>query len=438
MLRYTLLFLLCIGSYTITAAAVTVEQIDKLTVSDSVANDHFGWSVTTSGETVVVGSYLSDGGDDGSGSAYVYTYDALTDNYAQAAKLTASDAAMADGLGISVAISGDTVVVGAYLDNGHGSAYVFEKPLGGWSDMTQTAKLTASNAATSDSFGYSVAINGDTVVVGAYGTNQVTGSAYVFEKSVSGWGNMNETAILTASDAAIGDEFGKSVSISSNTMVVGASRNDDDGTNSGSAYVFERPVSGWDDMNETAKLTASDAAMGDSFGISVAISGDTVIVGAILSENLFYSPGSAFYRSGSAYVFEKPVSGWATINESAELTATDGAELDKFGQSVAISGDTIVVGAYQNDDNGSNSGSAYVFEKPTGGWWADVNENAKLIASDAADSDLFGYNISISGEKIVVGADQDDDNGSNSGSAYVFKVKKPTVIAPIINLLLLD
>ena len=188
----------------------------------------------------------------------------------QTAKLTASDGAASDYFGYSVAISGDTVVVGAYYDDigantDQGSAYVFVKPESGWADMTQTAKLTASDGAASDYFGSSVAISGDTVVVGAYyddiGANADQGSAYVFVKPASGWADMTQTAKLTASDGAADDYFGNSVAISGDTVVVGA-YDDDIGSNTdqGSAYVFVKPANGWADMTQTAKLTASDGA----------------------------------------------------------------------------------------------------------------------------------------------------------------------------------
>ncbi|HSB11688.1 MAG TPA: FG-GAP repeat protein, partial [Blastocatellia bacterium] len=322
-------------------------------------------------------------------------------------KLTASDAAGGDLFGASVAISGETIVVGA--PNGDtaagfdsGSAYVFVRSGSVWSEQ---AKLTASDAAGGDLFGHRVAISGDTVVVGAPLDKNAAGfdfgSAYVFVRSGSVW---SEQAKLTASDAAVEDEFGISVAISGETIVVGAPFGDTAaGFGSGSAYVFVRSGSVW---SEQAKLTASDAAGGDEFGWSVAISGETIVVGALFGDT------AAGPDSGSAYVFVRSGSVWS---EQAKLTASGG---DEFGWSVAISGETIVVGAPFGDTAaGPDSGSAYVFVRSGSVW----SEQAKLIASDAAAGDHFGRSVAISGETIVVGAPSDDTAaGFDSGSAYVF------------------
>ncbi len=272
------------------------------------------------------------------------------------AKLTASDGAVYDAFGISVAISGDTAIVGAQGDDDNGtdsgSAYIFIKNAGVWS---QAAKLTASDGAVDDFFGYSVAISGDTAIVGAWLDDDNatdSGSAYVFVKPVSGWADMTQTAKLTASDGGFADYFGYSVAISSDTAIVGA------WSGSGSAYIFVNNAGTW---SQIAKLTASDGANGDELGGSVAISGDTAIVGA-------GSDDDNGYVSGSAYVFVKPVLGWANMTQTAKLTASDGAAEDHFGSSVAISGDTAIIGAWRDDDNGTDSGSAYVFVKPVSGW----------------------------------------------------------------------
>jgi hypothetical protein len=241
---------------------------------------------------------------------------------------------------------------------------VFVKPGSGWTTTsTFTAKLTASDGAALDEFGTSVAVSGDTVVVGApfdrIGGNKDQGSAYVFVKPGSGWTTTSTfTAKLTASDGAGGDRFGSSVAVSGDTVVVGAPRADIGvpADNRGAAYVFVKPSGGWSNMTETAKLTASDGAVDDQFGYSVAISGDTVVVGAPLAEI------GSNTNQGAAYVFVKPSAGWSDMTETAKLTASDGAADDYFGFSVAISGDTVVVGAPRDDIGGNtNQGSAYVF-----------------------------------------------------------------------------
>ncbi|MFH1109858.1 MAG: IPTL-CTERM sorting domain-containing protein [Planctomycetota bacterium] len=395
----------------------------KLTAADGTAGDVFGSSVSISGDTMVVGAPRDDGDR---GSAYVLVRSAGT--WTQTAKLTASDGAGGDLFGDSVAVSGDTVVVGAYGDDmRQGSAYVFVKPGGGWSEMTQTAKLTASDGTAGEIFGWSVAVSGDTVVVAAYfdniGANVAIGSVYVFVKPGSDWSDMTQTAKLTASDGSAGDVLASAVAIADGTIVVGAS-DDAIGPNSGqgSVYVFVKPGGGWADMTQTAKLTASDGAHNDYLGVSVAASGDTVVAGA------YQDDIGANSDQGSAYVFVKPGGGWADMTETAKLTASDGAAVDYFGywKSVAVSGDTVVVGAVL-DDIGPNvqQGSAYVFVKPAGGW-SDMTETAKFTASDGAAGDSFGVSVGVSGDTVVVGeAGADIGPNANQGSAYVFDLSGP-------------
>ncbi len=353
-------------------------------------------------------------------------YPVVVDPFIEQAKLTASDGAASDLFGVSVAINGDTVVVGAHFDDvgantNQGSAYVFVKPAGGWAGaLNQSAKLTASDGAAGDRFGLGVAISGDTIVTGAFfddiGINPNQGSTYVFVKPGGGWaGALTESAKLTASDGAASDLFGVSVAITSDTVVVGAWGDDN---LRGSAYVFIKPGGGWAGvLTESAKLTASDGAVGDQFGGSVATSSDTVAVGANL-DDIGANP-----NQGSAYVFVEPAGGWAgALTESATLTASDGAAGDGFGFPVAISDETVMVGA-NGDDIGANTnqGSAYVFVKPDGGWAGALTESTKLTASDGAAGDGFGASMALSGDAVVVGAPVDDIGANlNQGSAYVF------------------
>ncbi len=397
-----------------------LEEIRKLTASDAAAEDNFGWAVSVSGDTAVVGAYKDDDAGSLSGSAYVFERNqGGIDNWGEVTKLTASDAAAEDEFGFSVSISGDTLVVGAHRENDpagySGSAYVFERNQGGADNWGEVKKLTASDAAAGDELGWSVSISGATLVVGAPFDDDggaSSGSAYVFERNQGGTDNWGEVKKLTASDAAITDIFGVSVSISGATLVIGAWANDDGGQNSGSAYVFERHQGGADNWGEVKKLTASDAAAFAWFGWSVSISGGTVVVGAPNDD-------AVGDRSGSAYIFERNQGGADNWGEVTKLTASDGLAKDHFGRSVTISGDAVMIGAPYDDDAGSASGSAYVFERHQGGAdnWGEVK---KLTASDAASADLFGYSVTNSGDTLVVGAYQDDDAGTDSGSAYVF------------------
>ena len=403
-------------------SGLLTSHVAKLTALDAAESDCFGASVSISGDYAVVGADSDDDAGNGSGSAYIF-YRNGAGNWGQVAKLTASDAAGGDWFGFSVSISGDYAVVGAWGNDDagtdSGSAYIFYRNQGGDDNWGQVAKLTASDAAVGDHFSWSVSISGDYAVVGADLDDDAgsgSGSAYVFVKPSSGWADMTQTAKLTASDAAGGDWFGSSVSISGDCTVVGARWNGDAGFESGAAYVFVKPSSGWADMTQTAKLTASDAAFNDNFGWSVSISGDYAVIGA---------EGDDSY-SGSAYVFVKPSSGWADMTQTAKLTASDAAASDRFGWSVSISGDYAVVGA-EGDDG--YSGSAYLFVKPSSGW-ADMTQTAKLTASDAAVGDQFGRSVSIYGDYAVVGADHDDDAGSASGSAYVYNITTPQISNP--------
>ena len=391
-----------------TDGGATYGQVAKLTASDAASNDYFGYSVAIYGGTVVVGASRDDDGGSASGSVYVFHTSDGGATYDQLAKFTASDAAASDNFGTSVAIDGATVVVAAELDDDagdkSGSAYVFALPAP--TDYAETAKLTASDAAYDDEFAGSVAIDGDTIVVGAHDDDDActgplaymcqSGSAYVF-RTTDGGVSYGQVAKLTASDAALSDAFGISVAIAGGTIVVGAHI---ENSGRGAAYFF-RTSDGGVSYGQVAKLIAADGAGYDMFGYSVAIDGDTVVVGA-------YSDDS---DRGSAYVF-RTSNGGSTYGQVTKLTADDAAADDRFGWSVAISGDTVVIGSCKSGSSGTCK--AYVFRTTDGG--ATYGQVAKLTASDAAASDGFGISVAIAGDTVVVGAEGDD----YSGSAYVF------------------
>jgi hypothetical protein len=417
-LTLTMLF----GSFTTSVGAILLltSQVAKLTPSDGAADDRFGHSVAISGDTVVVGAWWNDDNGSDSGSAYVFGRNqGGADHWGQITKLTPSDGATDDWFGVSVAISGDTIVVGADGgdDNGpdSGSAYVRGRNQGGLGQWGEVAKLTSSDGVMDDHFGVSVAISGDLIVVGALfdddnGDN--SGAAYVFGRNQGGAEQWGEVVKLTPSDGAAGDRFGYAVSISGDTVVVGADGDADNGSSSGSAYVFERDQGGAGQWGEVAKLTPSDGAAYDYFGVSLAVSGDTVVVGALFDDD----NGD---NSGAAYVFGRNQGGAEQWGEVIKLTPSDGAAYDHFGVSIAIGEDTVAVGADGDDDQGSDSGAAYVFERDQGG--ADQwGQAAKLAPSDGAAGDVFGVSVAIGGDTVVIGADGDDDRGSDSGAAYVY------------------
>ena len=418
-------------------------------------DDFFGMAVAADGDTALVGALQAYDADFNNrpGAAYVFTWNSVSEVWTKNATLNASDGDNGDGFGRSVALDGDTAVVGAYQnDEGEpgevqvtntGSAYIFTKDSQGM--WKQTAQLTASDAADGDQFGYSVAVDGDTVVIGAHQDDDdgaESGSTYVFTKPSgdNGWDDWNSlsadgkamlTTKLTAPGAAAGGYFGNSVAIDGNTIVVGARKAD-------SAYAITKPSSDansdgsidwedWDSLDAdgkatlTATLTAFDAAAGDEFGISVAIDGNTVVVGAHQHDK-----SDTVNNSGAAYVFTKPGNAWATGTETAKLTASDGTRGDEFGISVAVSGNTIVIGAHLDDDNGDKSGSAYFFTKPINGNWATGTETAKIIDHDGAAEDHFGWSVAVDGSTAVVGAYGD---GSNKGAAHIMGIPSWTDIS---------
>lgn len=268
-------------------------------------------------------------------------------------------------------------------------------------DPVEQAKLTAFDGAFLDRFGSWVDIDGDTAVVGSFQDDGSRGSAYVYRFDGAVW---NVEQKITAQDAAGGDLFGVSVAIDGDVVVIGAHLNDDAGSASGSAYVFTRSGTTW---TQQQKLVAADAAAEDRFGFALDIDGDTIVVGARDDDDLGIS-------SGAAYVFRADAGTWV---QEAKLTPSDGAELDFFGRTVAVSGDTVAVGAHQDDDAGTNSGSAYVFTRSGTTW----SEEQKLVAADAAAGDQFGYSVDVSGSTLVVGAYGDADAGAETGAAYVFQ-----------------
>jgi len=396
------------------AAAMPVQgQCDpqglaKLIASDFAATDFFGSSVSISGDTVVIGARNNDhAGGVNAGAAYVFRR--VGGVWIQEQKLTSSDASTADYFGFSVAVCGDTAVVGAYQDDhaggpNAGSAYVFTRNGTVW---TQQARLSAADAAVGDEFGNSVAVSGDTAVVGAriddHAGGNEAGSAYVFVRQGGVWTQQQK---LTASDAASSDFFGRSVAVLGDTAVVGAVTDDHTGgTDAGSAYVFTRKGGVW---TQEQKLIASDAAANDLFGVSVALFGDTVVVGAV------YNDHAGNTNAGSAYVFSRLGGVWT---EQQKLTASDAQTEDQFGTSVAISGDTALVGALlDNNPGGVNAGSAYLFTRSGGVW----TQQQKLTPSDASAGDQFGISVALSGNTTVIGAWTDDHAGAtDAGSAYV-------------------
>ncbi len=394
---------------------------------------------------------------DALGARYPVTIDPI----AQQAYAKASNTESEDGFGSSVAVSGDTVVVGAPLESsnatgvngngfnnyapGSGAAYVFVRIGETWS---QQAYLKASNTGEGDGFGWSVGISGDTIVIGAYqedsnatsvnssGSNNSAsgaGAAYVFTRNGITW---TQQAYLKASNAGAGDLFGSAVAVAGNTAVIGANReasqatgiNGDSANNAafaaGAAYVFVRSGTTW---TQQAYVKASDTAAGAEFGSALGLSGESLIVGSPLAAS----------GAGAAYVFTRSGTAWS---QQARLQASNSAASSWFGQAVAISGDTVVAGApgeasnatgvngNQANTTATGAGAAYAFTRSGVTW----TQQAYLKASNTAASDGFGRTVALEGSALIVGApgedsaatgidgNQVDNAAASSGAVYVF------------------
>ena len=460
----------------------TFSQQAYIKASNAEALDAFGEVLAISGDTMVVSATGEDSNqttitngntasaDDSAsraGAVYVYTRDGA--NWRQQAYLKAPNGEADDGFGSSVAISGDTIVVGAAAEDSNqttitngptasannsanraGAAYVFVRSGETW---TAQAYLKAPNAGSEDQFGRSVAISGDTVVVGApfEDSNQTSitngptasadnsaslaGAAYVFVRSGETW---SAQAYLKASNGEAGDVFGENLAISGDTIVVGAAAEDSNQTSvtngpsasannsasaAGAAYVFIRSGTTW---SQQAYLKAPNAEKDDSFGDNVAISGDTIVVSAqgedsdqtTISNGPDASADNSADTAGAAYVFARSGTAWS---QQAYLKASNAEANDNFGKSVAISGDTIVVSAQSEDSNqttitngptasadnsAESAGAAYVFTRSGTAW----SQQAYLKAPNAEAHDEFGFNVAISDNTIVVGVQGEDSN----------------------------
>jgi len=384
--------------YPLTVDPLVWAEQQKLVANDGAEADAFGSSVSLDGNTALVGTPGDNDKGSDSGSAYVFVRSGAV--WADQQKLVAIDGAKDDSFGHSVSLGGDTALIGAWRDDDKGydsgSAYVFVRSGSVWAEQQ---KLIATDGAKNDRFGYSLSVSGNTALVGAYADDDkgsTSGSAYVFLRSGGVWTAQQK---LVASDGAVNDQFGYSVSLSADTALVGAYTDDDNGADSGSAYVFLRVGNVW---TEQQKLVASDGSAGDNFGGSVSLTGDTALVAAPRD-------GS---DSGSAYVFVRKNGVWTP---QGKLVASDGASQDYFGFSVSANGEAALVGAIADDDKGASSGSAYVFVR-NGSSWAELD---KVVASDGATQDSFGISVSLNGDTALIGAYSDDDNGLASGSAYV-------------------
>jgi hypothetical protein len=334
-------------------AASTGGQVAELEGFDTASGDCFGWSSAISGNIIVVGA-PNHGGD--AGRAYVFTR-SPHGQWNPDGELVGPDTGVGDNFGLSVAISGTTIVVGAPLHASKaGRACVFTRIAQGWK---QTAELVGSDTVAGDDFGWSVAPSGTIIVVGAHGHASGAGRAYVFTKGATGW---RQTTELTGTGGTGLHGFGRSVAISGATIVVGAAS---EASGPGQAYVFTRGATGW---RQTGLFSGTGSVEGDNPGPPVAILGSRIVAGAM---------------SSAPDVFTKGATGW---RRTAVLSNAQG-----LGMSVAISGTDIVA---------SNGLAAYTFTTSTTGW----RQTAKLWTSNDAGHNLFGWSLAVSGTTVVVGA----------------------------------
>jgi len=373
-------------------------------------SDWFGFRVAISGDYVIVGAHNDDTGATDAGSAYIYVRSGTT--WSLQATLNIPTPAASDYFGISVAISGDYAIVGSHCDDtgadDAGSAYIYVRSGTTWSLQ---ATLNNPTPAARDNFGVSVAISGDYAIVGAHTDDTGAtdaGSAYIYVRSGTTW---SLQATLNNPTPVTNDIFGYSVAISGDYAIVGTSYDDTGADNAGSAYIYVRSGTTW---SLQSTLNNPAPAAGDVFGWSVAISGDYVIVGAYLDD-------TGADNAGSAYIYVRSGTTWslqATLNNPAPVVN------DHFGHSVAISGDYAIVGIDLDDTGATDAGSAYIYVRSGTTW----SPQATLNNPTPVTSDIFGYNVAISGDYAIVGAYLDDTGADNAGSAYIYGITPPNKI----------
>ncbi len=372
---HAVLLVLTIGSTMGPAAA-------EMKILPEDGSQGFGAAVSVSDGFALIGAPMDDDRGIAAGAAYVFKED--SGGWRQVKKLTASTGLSHDYFGASVAVTDAYALVGSLNDKdrgyGAGAAYLYARDSDRWN---LRAKLLAGDAGKNDNFGCGVALSGDVAAVGAFredSRGEDAGAVYVFRGS-GGWSAPEK---LTAGDGGPGDHFGRSVSVSGNTLIVGAAHDDDRGTDAGAAYLFVSDGSSW---SQAAKLTASDGSAGDLFGASVSVSGDWAAIGA-------WGDDDRGIDAGAVYLFKREGGTW---RQTAKRTAADGAAGMCFGRSVALSGSFALVGT------GDRGGAAYLFEN-TGSGWLQQNR-----LTPATPTDRYGVAVGLSAlgahRNLIVGGD---------------------------------
>jgi len=392
---------LCSPAY---AQTCTLIEQSKVIPFDTQTLDRFGRAVSISGSNAIIGAYHdADNGID-AGTVFLYHFNGTS--WIRARKLVPTDVGPGDRFGTSVSIDGDRAIVGCVYDTDlgsrSGSAYIFK--FNGTSWLFE-AKIHAADGAIDDRFGRSVSIHGNVAVVGAIWDDDKgidSGSAYVFRFNGTTW---NQETKLTASDGMTLDKFGWDVSLSNDVLIVGAKWNDTIAADSGASYIFRYDGTAW---NEEAKLAPPTGMADDHFGYSVAIEDNIAVAGATWD-------GDLGLKAGAAYIYRFDGTNW---NQEIKLHASDGLANDRFGYSVSISGDKVVVGDFAHPDNGIDAGSAFLYMHD-GTTWVEQGE---LLPADGTTGDHYGRSVAISGNTIIAGAYFDDQIGLEAGSAYFFDV----------------
>ncbi len=407
---------------TVASGQCVAAQSEKIVAPDGAAGDRFGHTLAIDGDIMAVGAYRDDdmcpgGGSCNTGSVHIYRKS--NGQWTHETELHPDDLAAGDQFGRAVALSGNTLLVGSPLDDdagsASGSAYVFTFTGGQW---TQQAKLTAADAAGGDSFGDAVAIADDIAIIGAllddHSAGNNAGSAYIFQRFKTTW---TQTRKLMAQDAASADNFGNAVALNGDTIVIGAENDDDPvvGRNTGSAYMFTLINGMW---MQTEKVTAGNIERDARFGWSVCVLGETAAISALEEDN-----------RGAAYIFMRGNNNLWSMQQ--RLVSDDLTTFDDFGHSLALGETTLIIGAASDDDacggtTTCDSGSAYVFEMKAGSW----TQVDKLTAADSSSDDEFGYDVAMSGNTVIIGARLNEQMGEDAGAVYEFATDCPVVICP--------
>ena len=397
----------CLSCVALIVSCQSFAQQHKLLPHDGKAGDNFAFSVAIDGTTALVGSHKADAKNkEDSGAAYVYGLSAA--GWQQQAKLVATPAYAHDTLGGNVALKNDMAMLGVIKrdDKGEdaGAVFAFERGANAWS---QKQILTANDGKAGDAFGQSIALTERFLVIGAPHSDapyKDSGSAYVYIRDKKAWRFHSK---LTAKDGAEDDLFGISVAIDGNTILVGADLHDEIAKEAGAVYAYVFDGKKW---QHQAKLMAKDGAQTDIFGVRVSLVGDTALISARRDDI-----AGVGVDAGSAYVFERAQGRWAQVQK---LVAPDGKADDRFARGVALNKDTAVISAMHHDAKGNNAGALYVFKKRQGLW----RYSSKIVAHDGTAEDRFGWNIALTDHAAIVAVPHRDERGAQSGAAYVVEL----------------